>query len=40
MVDGLHIHTLNKMMKPFATALSGVGKSCRGRDDGGNLTNL
>jgi hypothetical protein len=26
MVDGLHIHTQNRMMKPLAIALSGAGK--------------
>jgi hypothetical protein len=40
MVDGLHIHIQNRMMKPLATALSGVGRESKGGDCGGNLTNV
>jgi hypothetical protein len=43
MVDGLHIHTWNGMMKPLKTALNGAQtEGCRGwrGDVGDNLTNV
>jgi hypothetical protein len=40
MVDGLHIPIPNRTKKPLATALSRAGKGVRGRDDGGNATNV
>jgi hypothetical protein len=38
MVDGLHIR--NRTKKPLAIALSGAGRGPRGRDIGGDLTNV
>jgi hypothetical protein len=40
MVDGLHILTQNRTKKPLAIVLSGVGRGRRGRDGGGDLTNV
>jgi hypothetical protein len=40
MVDGLHICIWNRTKKPFAIALSKVGRGWRGRDNGGNVTNV
>jgi hypothetical protein len=40
MVDGLHIFIWNRTKKPLAIALSGEGREMKGRDDGGNLTNV
>jgi hypothetical protein len=40
MVDGLHILIQNRTKKPLAIGLSGVGNESRGRDIGGDLTNL
>jgi hypothetical protein len=43
LVDTLHIHIQNSMMKPLEIALSGVGRSLQGAeggDGGGNLTNV
>jgi hypothetical protein len=40
MVDGLHISLRKGTKKPLAIALSGVGRGLRGRDDGGNVTNV
>jgi hypothetical protein len=40
MVDGLHIFIQNRIKKPLAIALSGAGRGLRGRDDGGDLTNV
>jgi hypothetical protein len=37
MVDGLHIP---RTKKPLAIALSGEGRGLRGRNDGGDLTNV
>jgi hypothetical protein len=40
MVDGLHISIRNRTKKPFAIALSVVGRRLRGRDNGGNVNNV
>jgi hypothetical protein len=40
MVNGLHILIRNKTKKPLAIALSGVGRRLRGRDSGGDRTNV
>jgi hypothetical protein len=41
MADGLHIPIWNRTKKPLAIALSaGVGRGLRGRDNGGNVTNV
>jgi hypothetical protein len=40
MVDGLHIPTWNRTKKSLAIASSGAGRGLRGRDDGGNETNI
>jgi hypothetical protein len=40
MVDGLHILTQNRTKKPLAIALSGAWRGLRGRDGGGDLTNV
>jgi hypothetical protein len=40
MVDGLHIPIWNRTRKTHAIALSGVGRDLRGRDYGGNVTNI
>jgi hypothetical protein len=40
MVDSFYIHTQNRMMKPLAIALSGLGRGSRGEDSGGYLTNV
>jgi hypothetical protein len=40
MVDGLHILIQNRSKKPLAVALSGAGRWLRGRDGGGDLTNV
>jgi hypothetical protein len=40
MVDGLHIPIWNRTKKPLATAPSGAGRGLRGRDDGGDVTNV
>jgi hypothetical protein len=40
MVDGLHIPIRDRLKKPLAIALSGVGRGLRGRDDGGNVNNV
>jgi hypothetical protein len=40
MVDGLHIYTWNRMIKPLAVALSGVGKGFREKDNGVNINNI
>jgi hypothetical protein len=37
MADGLHIPTQNRIRKPLAIALSGVGRGWRGREDGSNV---
>jgi hypothetical protein len=36
----LHIPIWNRTKKPLAIALSGVGMGLRGRDDGGDVTNV
>jgi hypothetical protein len=40
MADGLHIPIWNRNKKPRASALSGVGRGLKGRDNGGNVTNI
>jgi hypothetical protein len=40
MVEGLHIPIWNRTKKPLAIALSGVGREMKGRDDGGNVSNV
>jgi hypothetical protein len=40
MVDGLHIPVWNRTKKPLSVSLSGVGRGLRGRDDGGDVTNV
>jgi hypothetical protein len=41
MVDGLHIHTWNRTMKPLAIALSGAERMLwEGGDGRGNLTSV
>jgi hypothetical protein len=40
LVDGLHILIRNRTKKPLAIALSGAGRGSRGRDDGGDVTNI
>jgi hypothetical protein len=40
MVDSLHILIRNRTKKPFAIALSGVGRKLRGGEDEGDLTNV
>jgi hypothetical protein len=43
MLDGFHIHTQNRRMKPLAIALSGAGRGLwggLGGDGGGDLTNV
>jgi hypothetical protein len=40
MVDGIHKPTWNRTKKPLAIALSGVRRRLRGRDDGGDVTNV
>jgi hypothetical protein len=40
MVAGLHVAIWNKTEKPLASALSGVGRGFRGRDEGGDVTNV
>jgi hypothetical protein len=40
MADGLHIPMWNRTKKPFAIALSRMGRGLRGRDDGGNVNNV
>jgi hypothetical protein len=40
MVDGLHISIWNRTKIPLAIALSGLGRSLRGRDNGGNVNNV
>jgi hypothetical protein len=39
-IDGLHLLTGNRTKKPLAIAVNGVGKWLRGRDHGGDLTNV
>jgi hypothetical protein len=39
-VNGLHKPTWNRTRKPLAIALSEVRRGLRGRDDGGNVTNV
>jgi hypothetical protein len=38
--DELHILIWNRTKKPLVIALSGAGGELRGRDDGGDLTNV
>jgi hypothetical protein len=40
MIDGLHILIRNRTKKPLAIALSGAGRGLRGRDNGGDVTNV
>jgi hypothetical protein len=40
MADEPHIPIRNRTKKPFAIALSGVGKGLRKRDNGGNVNNV
>jgi hypothetical protein len=40
MVDGLHIHTQNTMMKPLGIALSEAGRELQGGNGGGDPTNV
>jgi hypothetical protein len=40
MVDGLHIHIKNRMMKPLAIALIEAGRGLLRGDVGGNPTNI
>jgi hypothetical protein len=40
MVDELHTPIRNRTKKPVAIVLSGVGTESRGRDGGGDLTNV
>jgi hypothetical protein len=40
MVDGLHIPIWNKTKQTSAIPLSGVGRGLRGRDNGGNVSNV
>jgi hypothetical protein len=40
MVDVLHILIWNRTKKPLAIVFSEVGRKVRGRDDGGNVTNV
>jgi hypothetical protein len=40
MVDGVHMLIQNRTMKPLAIASSGVERWLRGRDSGGNLTDV
>jgi hypothetical protein len=39
-VDGLHIAIWSRTKKPLAIVLSGAGRDLRGREDGGNVTNV
>jgi hypothetical protein len=39
-VYGLHILIWNRTKKPLAIVLSGAGKELRGRDNGGDITNV
>jgi hypothetical protein len=39
-VDGFQTPIWNRTRKPLVIALSGVGRGLRGRDDGGNVTNV
>jgi hypothetical protein len=40
MLDGLHILTWNRTKKPLATALSGLGRELKGKENGGDLSNV
>jgi hypothetical protein len=40
MIDGLHILIWNRTNKPLRVVLSEVGKVLRGRDSGGDITNI
>jgi hypothetical protein len=40
MVDGLCIPIRNRSKKPLAVVLSAARRGLRGRDDGGNVTNV
>jgi hypothetical protein len=40
MGDGLHILVQRRTKKPLAVVLSGVARESRGRDSGGDLTNV
>jgi hypothetical protein len=39
-IGGLHIPMWNRTKKPLAIALNGMGRGLKGRDDGGNVTNV
>jgi hypothetical protein len=40
MVDGLNIFILNRMKKHLAITLSEAGRGLRGREGGGDVTNV
>jgi hypothetical protein len=40
MTDGLHIPIQSRTKKPLAIVLNGVGRRSRGRNDGGDATNI
>jgi hypothetical protein len=40
MVDGLHIFIGKRIRKPLGIALNGAGRRLRGRNNGGDLTNV